>query len=832
MKVTRLALALASALLAEAASAQVVLTSDLASGIPVGLAVPNTVAGADEPTAVSVNPGGLGFVGGATLQYFFEDGQGGSTIGNGVYGAVPIGPFVPALSLEWMSPASGPRYLKTELALAFDLGEVLAVGYGFDFYSSSGTSLGGLFDMDLGFTLRPNRFLSLGAAMLGFAGRVEGQPVTVRYNFGAAVRPFDLFAISGDLYANDGGRGVFGLDQGAATVSVPLPLGLSARGQYLFPLRSDLPAARRAQAVELALAFDLPHFGVTAAGQAFGSDLHDGSGSLYGIRVSAERYRSIDVPKKVEVLDLEEELKAPSPLDLLLGKARDRYGTLLRKLRRIEEDPSVSGLLLLVGSVPVGLGRTEELRHAVRHLSERKPVVAFLSALGGTKAYWLGSGATEVYAAPGSVVVANGLAATSFFLKGVLAKLGVGFEAVAVGRYKNAPDALTRSEPTEAQREVTASLLDAQFGLLAASIAESRRLPEARVRELLDVGVFSSEEARKASLLDGTLWPDEAEARARTLAGGGIVDRGVDESARRAGDRWGPVPYVALIPVEGTIAAGSSRREPFTGSPIAGSDTVVELIRGAASDPRARAIVLRVDSPGGDAFASDLLWHAVKEARRAGKPVVASMADVAASGGYLASVGADAIVAEPATLTGSIGVFAVKPDLSGLLEKLGVGLYAQQRGENARIDSPFKAWSPEERALVERQLHTFYDEFLDKVAEGRKLPRDEAERAAEGRVFTGAQALSRKLVDRLGGEDDAVRLAKELAGLGPGEDVEVRRLEADTGLFGALARGLSASPDPLQSALARVPEVQAAALLGELGTVLALPTAWLSSPPP
>jgi protease-4 len=583
--------------------------------------------------------------------------------------------------------------------------------------------------------------------------------------------------------------------------------------------------------VQLAVTWNLPHFGVTVAGQEFGSDVRNGSGMLYGVRLSAEQYRSLDIPKKVQVVEVEEELRPPFALETLLGAPRDRYGALLRKLQRFEEDPSVSGVLLVVGTVPVGLARTEELRQAVRRVADRKPVVAFMAAMGGTKSFWLASGATEVYAAPGSVIVAKGFASTSFFLRGGLAKLGVAFDAVAVGRYKNAPDTLTRSEASEAQREATASLLDAQFALLARAISEARHLPEGRVRELLDVGVFTCEEARQASLLDGALWPDEVEKRARELAGGAVLSRRVDESARRAADRWGPAPYVALIPVEGTIAPGASRQEPFTGSSIAGSDTVARLIRDATADPLARAIVLRVDSPGGDAFAADLLWRAVKEARRAGKPVVASMADAAASGGYLASVGADAIVAEPATLTGSIGVFALKPDVSGLLDKLGIGLWSDQRGQNARIDSIFKAWSPPERKLVERQLRVFYDEFVAKVAEGRRLSQDEVERVAQGRVWTGAQALSLKLVDRLGGLFDAVELAKELAGLDARDEIEVRRMETGTGLLGALARGLSAEPELLQSALARIPEVQAAALLGEMGTVLALPVDWVDGAP-
>jgi protease-4 len=829
MKTARLALALALALAAPAARAQAVLTSDLASGIPVGLAVPNTVAGADEATAVSVNPAGLGFVGDFTLQYFFQDGQAGSLVANGLYAALPIGPLVPALALEWMSPASGPRYLKTELALALALGQVVALGYGWNFYSSPDSALGALFDMDLGVTVRPARFLSLGASMLGFGGRIGGTQVPVRYDFGAALRMGDgLVTVAGDLYADDGGRGVFGVSQAAATATVSLPLGVALQGQYLFPLRSDLPAPRRAQAWQLALTWNQPHAGATVAGNLFGADVPDGSGMLYGARVSAERYRSRDVVKRVQVVDVEAALRPPSPLEVLLGAPRDRYAALLGLLGELERDPAVAAVLLEVGDLPVGLGRTEELRQAVRRVADRKPVLAWLSAMGKSKEYWLATAASEVYAAPGSVVVANGLSSTAVFLKDGLAKLGVAFEAVAVGRYKNAPDALTRSGPGEEQREVAAAILDARFELLVKDVAEARRLPASRVRELVDVGVFTAEEAKHASLLDGALWPDEVEKRARERAGGGVLTTRPDRSRPRAADRWGPRPHVALLRIDGAIAPGKSRREPFTGTSLAGADSLVRQVRAAASDPLAQAIVVRVESPGGDGFASDLVWRALAEARRSGKPVVVSMGDVAASGGYLVAVAADAIVAEPATLTGSIGAFALKPDLSGLLRKLGVNLSSEQRGDNARIDSFVKAWTADERKLVERQVRAFYDQFVARVAEGRGLPREEVERVAQGRVWTGEQAVALKLVDRLGGLEEALALAREKAGLDP--DAEVRRLDPRPGFPGDIAEGLAAlagEPGPLQSLAARVPEVQAAALLAELGTVLALPVEWV-----
>jgi protease-4 len=826
-----LVLLLLAAALPGAARAQAVLSSDLASGIPVGLAVPNTVAGASEPDAVSINPAGVGFVGGAAIQYFFEDGQAGSVIGNGLYMALPIGPLVPALALEWMSPAGAARYLKTELALAFAWKQVVSVAVGWNFYSTPGAQLKGLLDVDLGLTVRPVPFLSLGASVLGLEGRVDGQPLPVRFAFGAAGRLLDgALEAAFDAYANDGGAaGAFGFTQGAATLTGSLPFGLVLQAQWLFPLRPGQAPARMAQAVQLAVTWNLPHAGVTVAGRLAGSGLPDGGGMLYGVRASAERYRSRDLLRSVEVVDVAAALRPAGAWEQLLGAPRDRYGALLRRLDEAARDPCVTGMLLEIGELPVGLGRAGELRAAVARVAAHKPVVAFLAAMAGTPAYWVATAATEIWVAPGSVLVVNGLSRQSVFLRDGLARLGVAFEAVAVGAYKNAPDALTRSHASEAQREATASILDSQFTTVVEGIAAGRRMSPARVREWVDVGVLDAAEAQRAGLVDGVAWPDEVEDRARAAAGGARLARERDESRPRAADRWGPQPFVAVIGVEGAIAPGPSRREPFTGGRVAGSDTLVDELRSAAGNPLARAVVLRVESPGGDGFASDLIWRAVAEVRRRGKPVVVSMGDVAASGGYLVAAGADAILAEPTTLTGSIGVFALKPDLSGLLAKLDVNVESDQRGRNARIATFTRAWTPEERALVERQVSAFYSQFVGKVAEGRHLPAARVEEIARGRVWTGAQARDLGLVDQLGGLHDAIALAKERAGLDA--DARVRRSAPPASFPVSFVPGLAAfeddRPSPAQVALSRIPEIQAAALLGEMGTVLALPEDWL-----
>jgi protease-4 len=234
-------------------------------------------------------------------------------------------------------------------------------------------------------------------------------------------------------------------------------------------------------------------------------------------------------------------------------------------------------------------------------------------------------------------------------------------------------------------------------------------------------------------------------------------------------------------------------------------------------------------------MASDQIWRAVKRAREK-KPVLASMGDVAASGGYLAAVGADAIVAEPSTITGSIGVFALKPDLSGLLAKLSVARASSARGENAEWRSFARPWTPSERRALERQIDGFYRMFVDRVAEGRKLPREEAEQLAGGRVWTGKQAFDRRLVDRLGSVEDAIALARERARIGPDAWVEIRRSASGPGDLGealteSVAEAAAMGQPPLARAAAALPEVRVLALLEQLGPVVALPVEWVQPAP-
>lgn len=427
---------------------------------------------------------------------------------------------------------------------------------------------------------------------------------------------------------------------------------------------------------------------------------------------------------------------------------------------RAARDASVKGIVLRVGTVQAGWARTAELRDAlVRFRRSGKPSWAHLE-FAGNQEYYLATGCARIAASPTALLDVTGLAAEVTFFKGGLEKLGVQAQFEGVGKYKNAPNQFTEAAFTEAHREQMEALVESLFEDYVAAIAEGRSLPKERVRALVDEGPFDGPRAQQAGLVDEVLYLDQVQDR---IGGTSRVSPGAYVKASR-GFSFGPRPRVAIVYAVGTIIPGESQSSPLTGGMV-GADTIIRGLRQAVADDSVRAIVLRVDSPGGSGTASDAVWREVALARRK-KPVVASMGDYAASGGYYVSMNADAIVAQPTTITGSIGVFSGKFSLRGLYDKLGITEGVVQRGRFARLFSSNDPWDEEERAAVRRMNVAFYDTFVTKAAEGRKKEKSEIEAVAQGRVWTGREALGHGLVDRLGGLDAALALAREKARLG------------------------------------------------------------------
>jgi protease-4 len=820
--------AAAAAALAAAvpAAAQVLNALDRQRGVPAGLALPVPgVAAAETPAGIGTTPAAAGFVGALALEWFREGNVTESSNADGLYLASGVGPLGVGYAVEWVRPGeAGRRYRRNTLALTTGDGRSFSLGFAWNRFSSPDPAVEPLASWDVGLTVRPSRHLSLGAAMLGRDARLGGVRLPMRYDLGVATRFWDdAVTLSADLVADDRARDDFHATHLAFGAGAELRRGVGLGVQVLVPLRDELGLSRDPSAV-VAVSWNGPRFGLT--GGVTGTP--ERSGGLGGVRVSTERYRAPGDGRAVPEIDVGRELEPKRFLLFTIGD-RDPYGLLLRRLQALRADPAVGAVAVKIEGLPLGAGRIEELRAALAAIAERRPVLAYVAG-GGTREYWLATAATAIAVPPGATLDVSGLAVSRLYLKDALARLGVAFEVVARGAWKSAPEPLVRQGASPEAREMTDALLDDVFARFLADVAAARGLAPERVRALVDEALLSADEAKRAGLVDEVIWPDEVEGWARQRLGRRVRLSGAyrPEPERRA-QRWGRPAVVEVIRVEGTIVPGRSRSAPVGGEILAGAETLVAQIKRAAEDRQVKAIILRVDSPGGDGLASDLIWREVVRARRR-KPVVASMGDVAASGGYLVAAGADAILAEPSTLTGSIGVFALKPDLSGLLAKLQVAREAYPRGENAQLASIAKPWTASERRAVERQIDVFYGLFLDRVTEGRKLAREEVEKLAGGRVWTGRQALDRRLVDALGSLQDAVAVARARAGLSPGAHVEVRRTgSGEGGLGGGVQLDVEAAAPraALLGAFLAIPEVRALAVLGEMGTVVALPVEWV-----
>ena len=504
---------------------------------------------------------------------------------------------------------------------------------------------------------------------------------------------------------------------------------------------------------------------------------------VIGLLLLAETMGRPDVPENsVLVLHVSGELPDYVPEDevskaLGIGQQQS-FSSLLTQLRKAKVDKRVGGVMLDINFPGIGWGKAYELREAVKDFRQSgKPVYAYME-IGMNKEYYIATAADKVFLPPPGDLYINGFAAEAMFYKGSLDKLGVEAEVIQIGpRYKNAPDQYTKKEMGEGQREVINAILDEYWGSYTGAIGESRKKSVEDVEAMIDNAPFSASQAKEQGLIDGALYEEQVYDefrkalgykegdKVRTIRTSQYKEVPSDTLGLNTGER------VAVIFASGAINSGRSSSGTFGGEMV-GSDTVVAAVNDAAEDSSVKAIVLRVDSPGGSALASDLMWNALENAK-AKKPVVVSMGDVAASGGYYISCNANKIVAEPTTITGSIGVFAGKPVVKGFYDWLGITNEYVMRGKNSGIFRETEKWTPEERAKMEEQTNNIYfNNFLPKVSKGRNMDQERANSLGQGRVWTGTQAKQNGLIDEFGGLERAIDIAKELAGLPADKDVK------------------------------------------------------------
>lgn len=477
----------------------------------------------------------------------------------------------------------------------------------------------------------------------------------------------------------------------------------------------------------------------------------------------------------------------PRGFGLIVGATPTLRDT-VAAIRHARTDDRIKGLLVVAENAPAFWAQSQELRDAILEFREsKKPTVAYMT-YGGDAEYFVATACERIYLLPTSGIGLDGLAWYEVFLRGTMDKIGATPDLLHVGDYKTAVNVFTEKGFTPSHREMVESLNGDAFSQLVEAIATARRKTPEEVRELIDEGPFLADEALRLGLVDGLAYPDELEQKAHVKT---MQPNTVEAKDYTAPAGFGRRARVAVLHVNGTIAGGQSG-EGADGSQVAGAASLVESLQRIRRDKSLKALVVRVDSPGGSTVASDLIWRELMVTKKQ-MPVVVSMGDLAASGGYYVATPGQTIVAQPGTLTGSIGIYTGKFAIGGTLEKLGARMDGVSEGRFADMNSPVRPFTDEERARIQEQIQAFYDHFVGLVAESRKLSREQVEQVAQGRVWTGRQAKERGLVDELGGFTRALAIAKEHAKIDKDADVELVTFPPRPGFYESLRRPFGAA---------------------------------------
>ena len=473
-------------------------------------------------------------------------------------------------------------------------------------------------------------------------------------------------------------------------------------------------------------------------------------------------------------------------------------------LARAENDDRVKGLFLRVGGSGIPSAQAEELRDAIKAFRAKgKFVVAHAQAfyVNGLGDYFLASSADQIWMQPVSEMNTAGVAATSIFLRGLLDKINAKPEFVQRYEYKNAANMFTETDYTAAHREATQRLIESVFESATAGMAGDRKMTRDQVVALINGAPYLTQDAIDKKLIDKQGYDDEAENAAVARAGGKAELKKLSEYFALVGNPWEGVgrPSIALIQGEGEINDGESQSSAFGGSTSMGGDTIAKAFRDATEDKDIKAILFRVNSPGGSALASDQILDAIKKAQKAGKKVIVSMADVAASGGYYVSLAADKIFAHQTTITGSIGVLSGKIVTSGSWALIGVNMRPIGVGENALMQSASQPFTQAQLDSFNRSVDSIYADFTAKVAAGRKMPIEKVRDIAKGRVWTGADAKPRGLVDEFGGFRSALEATKAMAGIPADTEINLRTFPGPKTAFEEIADAFGTSAEVVQT---------------------------------
>jgi protease IV len=660
--------------------------------------------------------------------------------------------------VSYREQVAGPDWWTLSSGVSVRLANSLSLGSGIHWQLPEGGD-NNFVSWDLGLAWRPTPWLGIGGAALNLGSPAPDLDVYSRYDAGIALRPAgDLLTLGLDYRADAGADDSFSSTV-EASVRVRAARGVWVRAWADRSLQTEAP-------IGLGGSLEL-HFADIAVGAGGSGGTGGAAPAGTGYVTSLRGDDQLFLPGR-QVAEIAVEGSFPyQPQASLFSEPQESYFSLLRRLDSASDDPSMRGILLRLDGVQLSVAQLEELRGLVKKARRAgKSVAAWLGGSTSNGSYLLASACDKVYLHPAAGLDLVGISAEVQYFKGAMELVGVGAQYAQRSEYKSGPEPFTRTGASPAAAEEMDDLVDDLYDTLITGISEGRGRSPEEARAWIDGGPYSAREALAKGLVDGLYYPDQLDDQLETVFPDDyhLVHRygkQVDESG------WKPQRAVAVVVVDGTIAGGQSSPGGFLSGPATGSESVVAALEEAADSRAIKAVLLRVDSPGGSAFASDEIWRAVERVKESGKPVVVSMGGYAASGGYYVAAGADSIWAEPSTITGSIGVYGGKYNAEGLFGKLGITTEITARGRNASMYSMSRPMDDIEYAALDRLIGETYDQFKERVAKGRDMKPEEVEAVARGRVWSGARAKEQRLVDNHGGFFDALDDARVRAGMDP-----------------------------------------------------------------
>lgn len=687
----------------------------------------SSIAVSDDALSTFFNPSGLGTGRGLNL-YYLRTYQSNWAGDDAFFLAVPNGGF----GVEFATADADTTFTRYTLSSGRHLGHSLYAGTSYSWINSDDKTYDTFHSLSLGLMYR-RRYLSIGAMARDLnRPKLLGEKLGRTYDLGLAIRPGTWrTTLSLDMRKT---QGIEGVDLRYALEVRPIR-ELMLRGT----LNSDL-------SFDVRFGINIGNWGI-GTGNTFDKnrEAQTGVGYFHFSNIPTTK----QLPRRRMFLDLQ-------------------MHTLKEVLSIAKSDKDIAGILVRINGNSYGIAQLQEMADAILNFRESGRVVLCYLTNCSTGDYIVASTCDGILIHPSAEVRLIGLRTERTFYKGALDMLGIRADLERIGEYKSASEAFTRKEMSEAQREIQNIILDDLYEQLVEIIANGRGWTPENVKKRIDAGPYTARQAFAAELVDRLVYEDELIGVVTELTDEhtDLVTADVYANSRLYTQNWRvPQPKIAIIEAKGLMVTGDSFIDPFTGTQVMGADTIVQAIEDAKDDDAIKAVVLRIDSGGGLVTAADIIWRALVQLTEV-KPLVVSMGDVAASGGYYIAAPADVIVAEPGTITGSIGVVSGKYSLKGLYEKLGIQKEILKRGEHADFYTDYGDYHASEQAIIQKQVKEIYDDFITKVASGRsELSVADVDNLGRGRIWSGKQGKENGLVDELGGLNLALVIAREYAGL-------------------------------------------------------------------